>query len=258
MLSAEQLSNEYFEWATKNIDFSLDSSKNWVLIKTPFVDMYNDQIEIFVEQKNDYYIVSDDGYTLDELDTLGFDFRSSTKRKKIFDSILLNFGVTVKNSELIITIQNIKEFPSAQNRLIQCMIQTFDLLQTTREKVANFFLDDISNFFLEKELPFSTNLSITGKTGNPANFEFILGKTKNAPERALKTVNRPTPTAYQEPLMKIVDVRDYKPQMKFYILANDTDISLSDSFINSFVNYNIEILKWSQKDQWVNRLKVGI
>jgi hypothetical protein len=144
MYTSDDLSKAYFSWATKKIKF--DQKENFVIVKTPFVDIFHDQIEVFVNKESDRYIVTDDGYTLDELDSLGIEIlKFSKKRKEYFKQVLMNFGVTLKNKELLVFFDDINQFPSSQNRLIQCMLQIFDMLQLSRSKVANLFIDDISD-----------------------------------------------------------------------------------------------------------------
>lgn len=84
MLSAKELSTAYFDWATKSIQFI--EKESFVQIKTPFVDMYHGRIELVVEKKREHFIVSDDGYTLDELDILDLHLSGSkvTKKEQVY------------------------------------------------------------------------------------------------------------------------------------------------------------------------------
>lgn len=85
MLSAKELSTAYFDWATKSIQ--LIEKESFVQVKTPFVDMYHDRTELVVKKKREHFIVSDDGYTLDELDTLDLHLSDSKVTKKKSKSI---------------------------------------------------------------------------------------------------------------------------------------------------------------------------
>lgn len=136
----------YFEWIDKKIQFVPSKTKDYLTITTPFLDMYNDYIELVVfKGKGTEYVISDDGYTLDELGLLDIELNKKIKRSKYFRSILLNFGVKESDGELIIEFNDLNEFPDAQNRLTQCMLQVFDLLQTSKNNVIQYFKEDVTN-----------------------------------------------------------------------------------------------------------------
>jgi len=257
-ISAQSLQQAYLNWATQKQTFERQS--NFTTIQTPFVDMYHDTIELFIEQKAGQYILSDDGYTLDELDTLDLQLstnRASTKRQLFFNQICLNFGIQVFQKELQIRFANLDDLPQKQFQLIQGMLQIMDMLQTSRDRVTDYFLEDIRNYFFNEKLTFIEDMSFQGKTGNMVNFNYIFGKTSPATKsKAIKAVNRPEAAAYESPLMGIIDVRDSRPDTDFYILANDTD-KLSDKFVSAFTNYSVPVLQWSQRDNWIKDFKTS-
>ncbi len=255
ILTIQKLKDEYFKWATEKIQFSeLDGC---IEISTPFVDMYNDRITIYIVKIKNGYCLTDDGYTLDELSMLGIKFSGKySKRRKTFDRILRNFGVKQSDNELTIDISSLEQYPGAQLRLVQCIIKVCDLLQTSREKVADLFYDDVANFFLDNGVQFSSDASFIGKTGNPNSFNFLVGKSKKKKEQAIQMVNNPSTTAYTSPLLSIIDVRELRPDTEFYVLANNETNTISDKFLAAFSNYNIVVLLWSEKMEWLSKFQV--
>lgn len=253
-IDINRLPEIYFEWATKNIQFK--NTDNITVIETPFVDMYHDSIELYVEEVSNKYKISDDGYTMSELDTLGVSVKRSDKRRTFFEKTLRNFGVAYDEEtlELFVIFNNLNQLPTIQFRLVQCLIQISDMLLTSREHVANLFIEDITNYFFDNDLTFDQNTGYTGKTGNTINFDFTFGRSKNSNAKAIKTVNRPKSTAYESPLMGIIDVRDSRENTDFFVLANDTE-DISSEFINSFTNYEIPVLRWTQREEWINKFK---
>ena len=107
---------------------------------------------------------------MDELDTLDLhlsDSKVTKNRASLFNKILLTFGVPLsQDNELVVTFNKLEDFPEAQHRLVQAMLQVFDMLQTSRDKVFNFFVEDISEYFLDNEIQFSTRANCIGKTGS--------------------------------------------------------------------------------------------
>ena len=51
--------------------------------------------------------------------------------------------------------------------------------------------------------------------------------------------------------MGIIDVRETRPETDFYIIANDSSITLSDRFINAFKNYDVPVLRWTERNKWL-------
>lgn len=130
MLDVEKMKKIYFDWIDKKIQFTPSKNQDYIIITTPFLDMYNDYIELIIERgSTSKYIISDDGYTINELGLLDINLNKKSKRRDYFQSILTNFGVKTKSNELIIEFDDLVQFPDSQNRLTQCMLQILSLLQ---------------------------------------------------------------------------------------------------------------------------------
>ncbi|GER75151.1 DUF1828 domain-containing protein [Weizmannia acidilactici] len=78
----DELLRTYNEWNQKKIAF--ENFDSFIAITTPFVDMHNDYIQLFLSKEKNQYIISDDGYTINELSILGVDIKSSKKKEKNF------------------------------------------------------------------------------------------------------------------------------------------------------------------------------
>ncbi len=81
MTDINQLVEEYIQWLKdKTI---LRSLKGWTEITTPHLDRHNEYIQIYVKSEDDGGVVlTDDAYTIDDLETSGCSIDSSPKRKK--------------------------------------------------------------------------------------------------------------------------------------------------------------------------------
>lgn len=251
----DRLKKEYMEWAQKQI--KLDQYDDFIEITTPYVDMNHDFISLFLSKQGDHYRLTDDGYIMDELSTLGIDIEKSEKRNHFFRRTLNIFGVSYNSStfELYVTFHSIKEYPEMQQRLIQCLIRVSDMLLTSRNRVISFFIEEVSEFFLDREVPFNDSVSYIGKTGRSQTFDFALPKSKKCAPKLIKAVNNPTSDAYREPLFAFMDVQESKKDHQFLVLANDTNSKMSDRFTEPFQNYNIHVLEWSKRDTWIKTLK---
>ena len=74
MAKSETLKQIYFDWLFKDYDF-IDLSDDIVKINTSFYDNQFDSIVMYVEfLQNDEIIVTDDGWTISELENHGIYF----------------------------------------------------------------------------------------------------------------------------------------------------------------------------------------
>ena len=59
---------EYYQWLKDNTAIREDKGTGWGSVSTPFVGLFNDNIEIFVKKESDTKILlSDDGETIENL-----------------------------------------------------------------------------------------------------------------------------------------------------------------------------------------------
>lgn len=254
-MNINSLMESYIQWSRNKISFNeLGDS---IEIVTPFVDMFHDHISLYIINQNNHYIISDDGYIIDELDTLGFSPTSTPKRKSFFNQTLNTFGVkhNTTTNELYIEFNDLSRYPEVQQRLIQCVLKVSDMLMTSQQRVKNYFTEDISEYFLDESVPFTTNSSFLGRTGNLVNFDFVIGQTRTSPATLIKAINNPTGDAYIEPLFHIDDVRKMRTNHRFFIIANDMNKEISDKFQSSANGWDVPVLPWSQKSDWVRQLK---
>lgn len=248
----------YDEWNNKKL--ILESFKEYIEITTPFVDMHHDFIQLyFIKDKNNNFKITDDGYILNELEMLGIEIKRSQKRNDFFKTTLNIFGVNYNDTtdELFITFSNVNEYPEKQHRLIQCMLRISDMLLTSRDTVISIFTEEIAEFFDENDVLFIEGSNFTGTSGKPQNFDFALPRTKTQNEKLIKAINNPASENYRDSLFSWIDVRDIRKRTDFLVLANDTNKPVAESFISPFRNYSIEVLKWSKRNDWIDRLKTS-
>ncbi|HCD5050230.1 TPA: DUF1828 domain-containing protein, partial [Staphylococcus aureus] len=85
-LDAKKLKKEYLDWYNQTLEFS-NLSNNFVRIDTPFKDNSLDNLIIYAlyDQFRDMITLTDDGYTIFDLENNGISLNKSKKRKKIFE-----------------------------------------------------------------------------------------------------------------------------------------------------------------------------
>ena len=96
----DQLINDYYRFLKQKTVITEAQLSDWVEISTPFTDVFNDTIDIYVKKQNEKIILSDDGKTIRNLELSGIEISRSQNRKDILDKILLNYGITLPRTTL--------------------------------------------------------------------------------------------------------------------------------------------------------------
>jgi len=83
----------YLDWLNENIE-QYKIKQNIFRITLPFLDINNDHTEFYIEKLDDnFYRLSDDGNTLNELELSNFDIFNSKRRIEIFNNVLNGHGI---------------------------------------------------------------------------------------------------------------------------------------------------------------------
>lgn len=190
MDKAKKLSNVYFDWIKKEVEFK-NVDKNYVSINTPFVDNNYDNVEIYASFINDDTVeVSDFGFTLYNLEEQGMKITPRFKTGwKIFENILNDFGVTNNQGTLIIKT-SLDRFPVAKTRLLQAIMRINDIYYLNKNNVTESFNEIISKFFKSRNILFTPSFEIPNFSGASSHFDFSI-PNKSDKERVVKTVSRP-------------------------------------------------------------------
>ena len=245
---------DYLKWLNENID-EYRISENIYRITLPYLDRNNDCIEIFIKIDGDKYTITDDGETIDELELSNFNIFSSQKRIDIFNQILASHGVKrSENNELYIECTKY-DLPQRKHMLSQCMIKVSDLFYTARSTVQSLFLEDVQEYLDDSDIRYSPNVSFTGKSGLVTNYDFVIPKSKNAPERIIKVVNNIDQTKTNSLLFLWDDTKQERSDTsKLFVFVQDSGKSISKNIIQSMNNYNVIPIKWSDRNNYLEIL----
>ena len=95
-MNANTFIETYIAWLKQNTT-ALQIGNDVVEINSPFLDRHNDYIQIYISLSDGGYILTDDGYTISDLEMSGLAF-NTTKRKEELNTILNGFGVSLNNA----------------------------------------------------------------------------------------------------------------------------------------------------------------
>ena len=244
----------YFQWL-KNKSFLEDLGNDVARVSLPFLNRNNDYTEIYIiKNPNGSFTLTDDGETLSELELSGFNFTPS--RKRIIDDIATSFGLTIDNNNSICTHANLSELSLKKHMLVQGLTRISDLFNLKDSTVKSLFMEDVAEFFDSSEIRYTSNVAITGKSGLQSQFDFVIPASKNAPERFIRAFNNLSTDNAKILIFNWNDIRPMrrKSDTQLFAFINDIGKDVKESQFNSFLEYDITPVKWSEKQTIVSKL----
>ncbi len=243
-MDIQRLIDEYAHWLKSEISF--ERIDEYYEITTPYLDNANDYLQIYVRQDGDEIIFTDDGATIHGLKMTGYQF---TKNRKIYlNKILGQYGVQLIGDELTAKAP-IRNFAQKKHLFMQAMLRVDDMFAISKSKVASFFLDDIQEFFEEKEIFYSDNVQFTGTSGFSHNYDFLLQRTKGKPERLCQAVNIPSKSNMSNILFAWNDTKPArKNDSQLIVILNDQN-SIARGVEDAFLNYDAKVIRWSERNK---------
>jgi hypothetical protein len=136
----EKLLNDYRAWL-KDRTTLREVDNDWVEITTPYLDRHNDALQIYARRENGGYVLSDDRYTIHDLEASGCSL-STEKRQDLLKMTLSGFGVRL-NDEALQIRASAETFPLRKHNLIQAMLAVNDLFFLAKPVVENLFYEDV-------------------------------------------------------------------------------------------------------------------
>jgi hypothetical protein len=241
----QALIDRYVAWLKDKT--TLRQVAEWIEITTPYLDRHNDYLQIYATRKNQGYVLTDDGWTIEDLEQSGCKLESP-KRQSLLKMTLNGFGVHLNETALEINA-SADNFALRKHSLIQAMLAVNDMFYLASPTVANVFYEDVVSWLDICEVRYTPKVKFTGRTGYDHLFEFVIPKSRRQPERIIQTVNRPNRETAQAVVLAWIDTKEVRPQdSKAYALLNDSEQPLSVAVSDALRNYDVTPIPWSKRD----------
>lgn len=242
----QELLDKYIVWLRDKT--VLRQVKDWIEITTPYLDRNNDYLQIYIKRDNGGFILTDDGYTIEDLRQSGCEL-DSKKRKDLLTLTLNGFGVKIEGDALI-THASSDNFALKKHNLVQAILAVNDLFYLAVPMVASLFLEDVTTWLNVHEIRYTPRVKFTGKTGYDYLFDFVIPASRKYPERILQTINRPSRDTAQTFVLSWIDTKDVRPEnSQAYAFLNDSDHAPVSSVVDALKNYGVRPVLWSKREE---------
>ncbi len=246
-----RLLEDYLAWLKDKTQ--LRQVEEWVEITTPYLDRHNDYIQIYARKYNGGYILTDDGYTIVDLEQTGCKI-NSPKRQDLLTMTLNGFGVQQVENRLEVHASK-DNFALRKHNLVQALLAVNDMFYLAVPMVASLFYEDVVAWLDGHEVRYTPKVKFTGKTGYDHLFDFVIPKSRKQPERILQTINRPSRDTAQAVAFAWIDTKEVRsPDSRAYAILNDSEHEVSTAVTDALRNYDVEPIPWRERDQVLEEL----
>ena len=242
-----KLVDDYVRWIKdKTVLKQVDG--DWIEITSPHLDRHNDCIQLYVKKQNGGFVLTDDGYTLNDLRISGCPL-DSDKRQELLKSTLAGFGVQHEANDRLTVHATAENFPLKKHNLMQAMLAVNDLFYLAAPMVQSLYYEDVQGWLDESDIRYTPKCKFSGKTGYDHMFDFVIPKSRKQPERILQAVTNPKKDSVSDIMFKWMDTKETRPaEAKLYAILNDSQSRVSASVIDAFRNCGAEPVLWSRRE----------
>ncbi|MCY4465513.1 MAG: DUF1828 domain-containing protein [Chloroflexi bacterium] len=237
-----RLLDRYMGWLRDNT--LLREVDEWVEITTPFLDRHNDCVQIYAKPSDDGFVLTDHGYTIDDLEFCGFKMKGDT-RLELLNVTLNGFGIRRIGNALQVKA-SFEDFALQMQNLLQAMLAVNDLYYTSRSNIASAFADDVALWLKESDICFRRNVEFNGKSGLNVAYDFVIPSNGIHSNVALWSIGNPSLQSAKKTVFDWGDTEDARDGIYVpYVVLDDVNGRVSDNAKGVFVNYGMKLVYWS-------------
>lgn len=101
---------------------------------------------------------------------------------------------------------------------------------------------------------YTPRLNFLGHSHYSHQFDFVVPKSRSAPERILRVINNPNKDNAQSAVFAWVDTKDARPSDSLaFAVLNDSNRKVSNAVEDAFRSYGITPIEWSLWGSWLLR-----
>ena len=238
--------DHYWVWVKDRT--TLRQIDGWSEITTPHLDRHNDYIQIYVRKSEDGFLLTDDGYTINDLELSGTPL-DTPRRRQILDTTLRGFGVQLVEGHRLEVKASAGNFAVRKHNLLQAMLAVNDLFYLAYSNVASLFREDVAVWLEDCDIRFTPDVTFKGKSGYDHRFDFVIPKSKTHPERLIHAVNRPDRRTAQSVVFACVDTKENRSSnSENYAILNNRERVVSLNVKEALKSYDVRPILWEERD----------
>jgi hypothetical protein len=246
-MDIKKMINDYSTWL--KMEITITTHGEYVELTTPYMDRFNDYLQIYATQNTDGTItLTDDGFIIKNLISSGMTFKKGSSRQKLIEGIAKKFNISICN-DAITTSATVNNFPQKKHMMVQAMLAIDDLFVLSTTSIKDFFLEEVENYFQANEIFYSKDFSLLGKTETLYTYDFHLQRTKKKPERFCRGFNRLNLSKRDLTLFNWLDTKEKRKDSSELIVVYNDEHSVTDEILKGFDIYEIKTVPFSKRNE---------
>lgn len=247
----QRLLDQYWNWLQEQT--TIREVGDHVEITTPYLDRHNDCFQMYAGKHGERFILTDDGYVLDDLAQAGVEVTSG-KRVLLLQEALNGFGVQEVAGALQVETSP-KDFGLRKHSLLQAMLAVSDMFYLASPTVGSLFHEDVVTWLDASGVRYTPNVKFAGKSGYDHKFDFVIPRSPDQPERVCKSINRPDRNTAQTMAFAWLDTKEVRdPDAVACAILNDATGSVPRSVDRALDRYGVRPIRWSSREDEVESL----
>lgn len=204
-------------------------------------------MQVYAELSGDEIILTDDGYTIEDLEFCGLTV-DNIRCKKLMQINLNGFGVKREGNDLV-TRATTKDFGLKLHNLLQAMIAVDDLHYIAPlSKDKHRFDAGIGIWLNASNIQFDAK-KFKGKSGYYVDYKYVIPPSDNMPYRMLIGISNPRRGAVEQAAFRWLDIRESRPSdAQLYPILNDAQPDSVLNELDAFRNLEINPVLWSERE----------
>lgn len=239
-----ELVSEYHRWlADRTV---LREHDGVIEINTPFLDRHRDGIQLFATKEGGSIRLSDDGYTICDLEQTGFDL-STERRKEILNTILRVNGVSLDGDELYVFATS-ENFSERKSDLLNSMMRISDMYMMIADKRQSTFQSDVRQWLGENHVPGAADMRFIGSSGFSIVADFVITRDITRKPVVLQTVPKPDKQSMAHILFTKNELVNQTSGVCTMIDDRDASSNMMNNIREFSNNNDITLLTWSNRE----------
>ena len=248
MFEINQLISEYTSWLNSKI--SIVKYGETYELTTPFLDRFNDYLQIYVTPEKDGELtLTDGGYIIDNLLSSGVSLKQGTKKYNKINQIIRNFSLSLNGEQITVTTKE-SQFPQKKHAMVQAMLAIDELYETEPRTGKDFFAEDVKTYFDDHHIYYADGVSFEGKSGSTATYDLLFQRNQYHPERLCNIVSRMTESSRNMMIFNWLDIAPVrKNDSMLIVILNDIVKEVQQKDIDALESYNITPARFSEPEK---------
>ncbi len=243
------LRDRYWRWLRD--ETSLRQIGEWAEITTPYLDRHNDCLQIYVRQQNGGFVLTDDGYTIEDLELSGCAI-DGARREGLLRTTLNGFGVEFNAETKALEVRaSAEDFGRRKHNLVQAMLAINDIFYVVSPAPGrSLFFEEVGDWLDDADVRYTPHVTFTGKSGYIHRFDFVIPKSRKRPERVMRAINRPQREAAQRMTFAWMDTREVRSaESCAYAILNDLERPVPRQVLDAMRSYDVSPITWSDRER---------